>query len=97
MQLETIKFAKDANTDFMTTVKKRVAEYFKRNNLSKHANANMVVKTIFMFSLYIVPYIMMVAGVVSGVGAIFLMWVLMGFGKAGIYFQLLRRDSCDFI
>jgi linoleoyl-CoA desaturase len=55
MNIPTIKFAKNHNEEFYKVLRQRVSEYFKSNNISRHANANMVVKTIFMLALYFVP------------------------------------------
>ena len=90
MNLSTIKFPKDLDSDFLTTLKKRVRHYFKANNISRFGNANMVVKSIFMLSLYTLPYILMIAGIVTNVWLILLMWILMGLGKAGIGLSIMH-------
>ena len=41
--------------------------YFKENNLSTHANAAMVFKTIVMLSLYYVPYFLMITNAFTNV------------------------------
>ena len=56
--LDQVKFSKTASTDFHKELRKRVNQYFKDNNLSKYANANMVLKTIFMIALYVVPFVL---------------------------------------
>ncbi|MBI1307387.1 MAG: acyl-CoA desaturase [Bacteroidetes bacterium] len=85
-----ITFPKPSAADFYNTARKRVHEYFKTNNIKIHANSQMVVKTIFMLSLYFVPYVLMVAGVVTNFWAILLMWVLMGVGMAGIGLSVMH-------
>jgi linoleoyl-CoA desaturase len=69
---------------FMIELRQKADEYFEKNNISKYANEDMVVKTIFMLTLYIVPFILMMAGVVSSTPLLLLCWILMGFGVAGI-------------
>ena len=90
MDLSTIKFPKNVDTDFITTLKQRVREYFKTNNISRFGNTNMVFKSIFMLSLYTVPYLLMITGVITNFWLIFLMWALMGLGKAGIGLSIMH-------
>ena len=50
-----VKFSKQ-NDDFISELREKVKDYFKKNNISKHGNVNLVAKTVFMFSLYLAPY-----------------------------------------
>jgi linoleoyl-CoA desaturase len=79
----TITFA-TSYRDFVTTLNKRVNEYFKTRNLSRHANSEMVIKTFVMFGLYGIPYFLIVTGSVTSMAAIILLVVVMGIGLAGI-------------
>ena len=81
--------ASAGHEDFYKVLRKRVNGYFKENNISRHANANMVVKTIFMLSLYMVPFVLMLTFFES-TGLILLMWILMGFGMAGIGLSVMH-------
>ena len=47
MQLNEVKFAENQKEDFYKELRKRVGNYFKENNISRYANANMILKTIF--------------------------------------------------
>lgn len=85
----TIKFA-NTNRDFVTTLNKRVNEYFKRNNVSRYANAEMVIKTIVMFSLYFGPYALIMSGVVTSTLGLILTVVVMGLGLAGIGLSVMH-------
>lgn len=85
-----VRFPKDANSDFINTLRARVKDYFKDNEIVRYANASMVIKTIFMMSLYFVPYIVMMAGLVTSPAAILVMWMLMGFGMAGIGLSIMH-------
>ena len=82
MILEEVKFTKQGNEEFYKVLRKRVNAYFKDNNISKFGNVGMVVKTIFMVSLYLVPFILILTYLES-TPLILLMWALMGFGMAG--------------
>lgn len=44
----------------------------------------MVIKSVFMFAIYFVPFILMVTGVVTNTYAVLAMWIVMGVGVAGI-------------
>jgi linoleoyl-CoA desaturase len=79
-----LKFSQKIGKEFDGTLKKRVRDYFKNENISKYANFNMVLKTIFMVSLYLVPYILMITGVITNGWIIAGMWAVMGVAMAGI-------------
>ncbi|NOT74367.1 MAG: acyl-CoA desaturase [Cyclobacteriaceae bacterium] len=87
--LKTISFA-GTQREFAATLNKRVNEYFTRNKLAKHANGEMIVKTVFMFSLYFVPYALIVSGVVTGTLALILSVVVMGLGLSGIGLSIMH-------
>lgn len=84
MNVPSMKFNAQDHPEFFRELSKRVGLYFKENKISRFGNANMVIKTIFMVSLYVVPFSLMMFGAVSGVWLIMGMWVLMGLGMAGI-------------
>lgn len=88
--LKPIKFSQKIGRDFNSTLKKRVRAYFKENNISKYANTNMKIKTVFMILLYFTPYVLMVTGVVTNIWLIALCWVIMGFGIAGIGLSIMH-------
>ena len=76
--------------DFVTTLNKRVSDYFKINNISRHANPEMVIKTIVMFSLYLIPYFLIVTSAVSNITGLIGLVVIMGFGLAGIGLSVMH-------
>ena len=75
---------------FFQTLHKRVDQYFKTNNLSKNGNTAMFIKTVAMFSIYFVPYFLMVFGVVTWLPLMTAFTVLMGFGAAGIGLSVMH-------
>jgi linoleoyl-CoA desaturase len=93
MDLSQVRYsssdAEAGHADFYKVLRKRVNQYFKDNNISRHANTNMVLKTIFMISLYTVPFILMLTYFES-TGMLILMWALMGFGMAGIGLSIMH-------
>lgn len=88
-QTQTIKFSNDSK-DFYKTLRKRVNNYFKENNISKHANANMKFKTAFMITLYLVPYFLVVTNVITSNWGIFGMFIIMAFGFSGIGLSVMH-------
>lgn len=89
MSIKNITFSKSHNVDFYKTLQSRVRDYFKENNKSRHANANMVVKTIFMVALYFTPFILILTTFSNPI-LIFLMWVVMGLGMAGVGLSVMH-------
>ena len=82
--MENPRFSREAGNDFSKTLRSRVNLYFKENNLSKKANANMVVKTLVMLSLFFVPLILLSSGLVTSIWLLFILYIISGFGMSGI-------------
>jgi linoleoyl-CoA desaturase len=85
--VEKVTFNNSTSRAFSKTVKKRVNEYFEENDLSKHANLEMVVKTIVLLTLYFGSYALIMSGTLS-LGAMWVLTFLMGIGMAGIGFSV---------
>lgn len=90
MSNPAVTFNAQDRPEFAKVLRKRVNQYFKDKNISKHANLNMKVKTIFMIGLYFIPLVLMVTGVVSGLWPVIGMWVLMGLGMSGIGLSIMH-------
>lgn len=88
-QSVTVKFA-TTQREFVATLNRRVNDYFKTNNLSKHANKEMVIKTFFMFLLHFIPYTLIVTSAVTNGWALIGMILLMGLGLAGIGLSVMH-------
>ncbi len=73
--------------EFSLSVKERVNFYFDENGISRHANAQMVVKTIALVSLYVVAYLLILFGNLP-LGVMWLLCIVMGIGMAGIGFSV---------
>ena len=86
---QSIRFVSKQH-DFFTTLNHRVNHYFKSNNISRNANSSMVVKTIVMFSLYFVPYGLMVSGLVPSLLVYYGLSLVMGVGLAGIGMSVMH-------
>jgi linoleoyl-CoA desaturase len=86
---KTLTFAK-THRDFSLTLNKRVSEYFKTNGVTRHANREMVIKTVVMFAGYFVPYALIVSQAVTGAGWLILLTVIMALGLAGIGLSVMH-------
>ena len=90
MERPIITFESNTNAEFYKTLQQRVREYFKQNNISRFGNAGMVVKTVFMISLYVVPFILLNTLFADSMLLSVLMWVIMGFGMAGVGLSIMH-------
>lgn len=84
MQDTFLRFNDQDQPEFFKTLNQRVNQHFSQRGVSRFGNAQMVIKSIFMFSIYFVPFILMVTGVVTSTWAVLAMWFTMGVGVAGI-------------
>ena len=82
-----VTFNNKINKAFSEEVKAEVKAYFKDNKLSKHANAEMVIKTILIFALYFGPFALILSGMFS-LPVMWLLCIAMGVGMAGIGFSI---------
>lgn len=83
-QATGVRYNLQDRPEFFKELRSRVNAYFKDNNISRYANWNMKIKTVFMVCLYFVPLALLLTGVADAFWSSTLMWVLMSFGMAGI-------------
>jgi linoleoyl-CoA desaturase len=76
--------------DFVTTLNKRVGEYFRSNKIERHGNTEMHVKTVVMFSLYFIPYALILSSTVTSTLGLFGLTIVMGLGLAGIGLSVMH-------
>ena len=84
-----IRFS-SAKAEFYTTLNQRVNEYFKSKNISRTGNSEMVIKTIFMFLLYMIPYVLMITSVVTNIWWMFALCCVMGLAIGGIGLSVMH-------
>lgn len=84
MSLTKCKFSGENADEFFATLRKRVNTYFKDNNISRYGNIEMALKTTLMFSLYIIPFIVLLTGAVVSTAGVVAIWFIMSLGMAGI-------------
>ncbi len=90
MTYDKIKFSSLESPDFINELRTKVKEYFEKKQLSKYGDGSLVAKSVFMVSLFLAPYILMVSGAVTSFPGIFISFILMGFGMAGIGMALMH-------
>lgn len=78
--------------DFASTLKQRIAAYFRENNISPYANAGLYLKTALMLALFIAPYFLLLLGG-FGLAANAGLVTLMGIGMAGIGFAVSHQAA----
>jgi linoleoyl-CoA desaturase len=84
-----IRFVDKNQSQFYPTVKNRVEQYFTENNISKHANTAMVLKTIFFLGGFVGIYlILMTQSQVLSLPVMFLLALLLGAFAAFIGFNV---------
>ena len=89
--IQRVKFAPRADKDgFAKTLNQRVNAYFKDKGISKHADGRMYLKSVIIVSGYIVPLILMLAGVITSTPAIIAAWMIMGVATAGIGMSVMH-------
>ena len=78
-----VKFVNTERTEFLSTLKNRVDQYFEEEKLSRYGDGHMGFKTFCMLTLYLAPYFLILFSPLP----LWTMWVMaliMGVGKAGI-------------
>ena len=78
------KFSRENNPEFYNTLRMRVNEYFEINQIPRHGNSKIILKTIVLALVYLVPYGFIISGVITSTPLFIFMWVLMGLGMASI-------------
>lgn len=89
MEHSSIKFDRSQNVEFYKTLQKRVRGYFKENKISKYGNFSMILKTIAMLTFYLAP-LALLTFLFESTWLIFAMWVVAGFGMAGVGLSIMH-------
>jgi linoleoyl-CoA desaturase len=88
-QKPKVRFTNKDKSKFFSTLRTNVYDYFTENNISKHANTGMVLKTIILMGVYFVPYALMLIFHVPNL-LLFAFFLLMGTGMAGIGMSIMH-------
>lgn len=86
---QRVKFLNKDKSHFFNTLRANIDNYFVSNNISKYANASMVIKTILLLSAYVIPYFLILMFPLSFLPLLG-MFVLMGFSMAGIGMAIMH-------
>jgi linoleoyl-CoA desaturase len=84
-----LRFVSKDKNQFFSVLKKRVDAHFKENNLSKHANATMVIKTIVLMIGYLGSFALMLT-ILPGFWGSMALWAMMGLSVAGIGMSIMH-------
>lgn len=87
MGVTRISFKGKGNRNFVSEIKDEVDRYFEEKGLSRHANMQMVLKTVILLSVYFGAYGLIISGVFSW-PVMLLLCFIMGIGMAGIGFSV---------
>ncbi len=79
-----IRYSVQNKPEFMSELREQVAGYFEKNNLSENGNFNLVLKTIFMFAVFLTPYFLLLFGVINSLLGVFISYAIIGLGQAGV-------------
>lgn len=75
---------------FFAVLRQRVQAHFKNNNISPNANFAMYFKTVFMLSLYIVPFVLVYTQFWAPPWVLWLAYCAMGVGVVGIGMSIMH-------
>lgn len=90
MNLPNVKFNVKDRPEFFSELRKRVNQHFKDNNIDKHANSKMKIKTAVMIALYFVPWMLLLLNVFPGTWSTYGLWIMMGLGMSGIGLSIMH-------
>ena len=92
--MKTINFSRVDKAKFFRTLNKRVNTYFKDNNLRRTGNWKLYSKAILMFSLFLIPFILVLT-VAMPQWVMILLMILTGVGMAGVGMNVMHDANHD--
>jgi linoleoyl-CoA desaturase len=78
------------NDAFTKKLTENVNNYLKTKQLSRYGSWRILLKVPILLSIYFIPYILMLTGVIQSTGWMWLMTVVMGLGMAGIGLDIMH-------
>ncbi|MFD1293233.1 fatty acid desaturase family protein [Lutibacter holmesii] len=88
----TISFSRTDKAKFFRTLNKRVNSYFKENKIKRTGNWKLYSKAIVMFSLFLVPLILILT-VSMPQWALLLLTIVIGIGMAGVGMNVMHDSN----
>jgi linoleoyl-CoA desaturase len=92
MKYPTVRFNTRDSRDFIKTLNKRVNAYFKENQIKKTGNWKLHLKTIIMFSLFLVPYFLILTLEIHDLWKL-AFTIIMGVGMAGVGMNVMHDGN----
>ena len=89
---QKIIFSRKGSQEFFAILNKRVNNYFKKNKLLKTGNWKLYLKSIIMFSLWIVPYVL-IFSIETNQWFKLLLCVITGIGMAGVGMNVMHDGN----
>jgi linoleoyl-CoA desaturase len=88
--MKGIKFSKNIDTEFSRTINQRVNTYFNENQLSRKANHAMILKSLVIFSVFVLTYATIIFGNISNLPILFFLWAMLGLGQSLIGMSIMH-------
>ncbi|MBK85883.1 MAG: acyl-CoA desaturase [Flavobacteriaceae bacterium] len=92
MKKVTLKFSRKDPANFFRTLNSRVNKYFRENNIKRTGNWKVWLKTLIMFSLFLVPYALILTLNMTSWLQVILVFV-MGIGMAGVGMNVMHDGN----
>lgn len=87
-----VKFINKEKSLFYPTLTKRVDAYFRENNISKHANRTMVIKTVVLLLVYLLPFVLLLS-LQPPLWLSLILWFIMAIGVGGIGMSVMHDGN----
>jgi linoleoyl-CoA desaturase len=90
MAKSRLKFSNTKHSDFTKELRHKVKLYFEEHQIPTYGNFSLIAKSVFMLSLYLVPFVFVLTGMASSAWSILLSFAIMGLGMAGVGMVLMH-------
>lgn len=90
--LSNVKFSKRTANDFYDTLNKRINQYFETKHIQRKGNWKLLLKSIIMFAIFIVPYILILSLDIPS-WLMLIMCVVIGIGMAGVGMNVMHDGN----
>jgi linoleoyl-CoA desaturase len=90
--MKTINFSRIDKAKFFRTLNKRVNDYFKENNLKRTGNWKLYIKAFIMFSVFLVPFILILT-LDMPQWLMFISMAVTGVGMAGVGMNVMHDSN----
>jgi linoleoyl-CoA desaturase len=88
--MKNLKFSNASGEAFKTELNTAVKDYFASRKITKDGGAPMIIKTLVMMTIYLVPMILLLSGMISNAWLVFALYITSGLGMAGIGMSVMH-------